>query len=153
MGKLRQKRAVFLDIDGVLVHPKGRCIATPRCVANLNRITDATGAVIVVSSTWRRMGLNKMRRQLREWGVAGWCGGITPDLSYESGQLVVGVERGEEIDRWLKVHPANWNFVILDDGDDMGQYLPHLVKTDPHVGLSEADADRAIQLLLRQQGL
>lgn len=44
-------RIVFLDFDGVI--NKGAGPWWPECVAELNRITDATGAKIVVHSTWR----------------------------------------------------------------------------------------------------
>ena len=58
-------KIIFLDIDGVLCTAKsvgllktnidGRLAKQfdPDCVVRLNHITDATGAQIVISSSWR----------------------------------------------------------------------------------------------------
>ena len=38
-------------------------------------------------------------------------------------------------------------FVILDDDDDMGKVLAHLVRTDYRVGLTGADVEAALAML------
>src|SRR5690606_17731337 len=94
------RKVVFLGFDGVLVNRESlrtasgfRSKGSSDCVAALNRITDKTGAVIVVSSTWRRKGRGFVLRTLRAWGVTGRMIGITPVLN--------AVDRGEEIQAWL----------------------------------------------------
>jgi len=61
-------RIIFLDIDGVLNNPgtyaptapwRGeldriiRVPIAPECMQRLNTLTDATGAKVVISSSWR----------------------------------------------------------------------------------------------------
>lgn len=143
-------KVVFLDIDGVLVNRESlrtaggfRSKGSSDCVAALNRITDETGAVIVVSSTWRRKGRGFVLRTLRGWGVTGRMIGITPVLN--------AVDRGEEIQAWLDDYQSRRGevdaFVILDDDNDMLHLAGKLVQTDFMPGLTVADADQAIMFL------
>ena len=65
-------KVVFLDVDGVLNASRRVIEGTqgfelkdwvlPKAVEHLNRITDATGASLVISSTWR---IGKMLSDLR----------------------------------------------------------------------------------------
>jgi hypothetical protein len=73
---------LFLDIDGVLNStaywwregqdvPMGQAGAIdPAAVARLNRIIEATGAVVVLSSSWRRQGVRRVEAMLRTRGFA-----------------------------------------------------------------------------------
>lgn len=57
------------------------------------------------------------------------------------------ISRGEDIVCWLKKH-AQVNYVIIDDLNDFyTSQLDRYVETNPIVGISEADAARAIELL------
>jgi hypothetical protein len=146
-------KVIFLDIDGVLNNleslrsPRVKVrsskhsysAAHPSCVEALNRITSATNARIVISSTWRGIGLVVLFEIFRQWGITGKTIGYTPLWGY-------GSERGAEIQEWLNAHKVK-SFVILDDGDDMGHLRHRLVQTDYQVGLTAADADRAIAML------
>lgn len=153
-------KVIFLDFDGVLcnhesisVGYRARTAAEQDpygphddCVAALNRIIEATDAAIVVSSTWRkRQNRNAiMRETLNRWGVKGQVIDCTPIL--ERGAF--SVQRGTEIQQWLDTArtPVE-SFVILDDDSDMGQLRHRLVQTDNAVGLTMADAERAIAIL------
>lgn len=73
-------RIVFLDFDGPIIpimsHTNHRVSgkgtqAWSACVLALNRITETTGARIVVSSTWRWDGFEKTNERLKDWGVTG----------------------------------------------------------------------------------
>ena len=44
-------KVVFIDFDGVLNRGSGAFLIEP--VTNLNRVTNLTGAVIVIHSSWR----------------------------------------------------------------------------------------------------
>ncbi len=59
----------------------------------------------------------------------------------------VGGERGDDITAWFKRNPGDWQYAILDDDDDMGVHIDHLVRTDFDLGLTEKEADRCIELL------
>jgi len=146
-------KIIFLDIDGVLnsrkcseeKHFKGSVQICPELIQNLNRIIRETGAGIVVTSTWRLAGLAKIRRRLKIVGVEGKIIGITPDTYFS---------RGMEISFWECECPKKYisdNYVILDDYDDFFDYQKqYLVRTDSSVGLSEKNADRAIEILGRK---
>lgn len=129
-------RVVFLDFDGVLSTPATRFAwADGPCVAALNRITQATGAEIVVTSS-HRSTVHGARVLLAGWGATGTVRDVSPRC---------GV-RSNEIRTWLAYNPVN-AFVILDDWDLGDNLAPHLVRTSPQAGLTEADADRAIAIL------
>jgi hypothetical protein len=58
-----------------------------------------------------------------------------------------GVPRGREIQAYLNNAAGVESFVIIDDDDDMEHLKPHLILTPFEIGLTEADADRAIAML------
>ena len=142
---------IFLDIDGVLINRNSlrkasglRATADPACVAELNRITDATGASVVVSSTWRRQGRRFVTDALRKWGVSGRVIGCTPILN--------SVDRGNEIQAYVdaSTRPIG-SFVILDDDSDMLHLSGRLVQTEFESGLTRDDAVRAIEILVASE--
>lgn len=175
--------ALFLDIDGVLnssawfeaqqeqvnayvLDPddenKG---IDPDAVAHLNRIVQATGAIIVISSTWRKLhSLPHIERLLHYRGFShkGRIIGATPDLQggFMTPAFAKFIQenpeyrhrysntRGNEIQAWLDAVPGVQSLVILDDDDDMAHLSPLLVKTDNRIGLTSEDADRAIARLV-----
>src|SRR5689334_11685775 len=107
-------KVVFLDIDGV-VAPTGtkRRLPSRQCIEQLNRITAATGAQIVLSTGSRFHP--DVEAMLAEWGVHAPIIGRTPLVN--NGQA----NRGQEIAAWLAgcAEPIE-RFVILDDEPDMG---------------------------------
>jgi hypothetical protein len=175
-------KIVFLDIDGVLnsqdwyVERKDKYEMddinnqypfyefSPAHVANLNKITEKTGAKIVVSSTWRNgRSVEELSEILKSVGVTGEVIDKTPHLGGKDGYTI---PRGCEISKWLKARDfkrINWsvkkleeyqkktdirNYVILDDDSDMlyGQ-REHFVQTSWMHGLNEEVADEAIRVL------
>jgi hypothetical protein len=145
-------KIIFLDIDGVLNNPGCYAIAsgthTPAdsiCVAALNHILIATGALIVISSTWKLQGLMFCKEKLARWGVKPRTVlDATPNLQGE------GKTRAEEIQEWLDRngdrHPIE-AFVILDDEADLGHLTNSLIKTAGYRGLIMPDAEKAITML------
>jgi hypothetical protein len=147
-------KVIFLDIDGVLNNleslrfPRTKVDSSkhsysaphPSCINALNHITSLTGARIVISSTWRGIGLGVLRAIFHQWGIVAVTVGRTPDLGFDH-------ERGDEIASWLSEHPEVESFLILDDGDDMGQLRHRLVQTNYEIGLTTGDAERAIAIL------
>jgi len=158
-------KVIFLDFDGPIIpiqsHKNPRVLgkgaqAWPECIKALNRITDATGAGIVVSSTWRADGYMKTKERLNDWGVTGHMIGITPDLTNRGPVLWSAVPRGREIAAWIKQYSEDReeveSFVILDDDADMEELMPFLIQTPFEIGLTEADADKAIEMLMAPVG-
>lgn len=156
---MRPNRIVFVDIDGVLNNRSGYRAGNideygrkpdPACVASLNRITDATGAGIVVSSTWRIAGLMRMRETFRAWGVTAPVFDITPKLFNYRGDIAISVPRGREIAAWLANNKTLYSlqsFVILDDNADMEHLAPYLILTTFEHGLTPKLAEWAISIL------
>ena len=143
---------LFLDIDGVLVNHApisrtGRRFTptTPwhldydrNCVKQLNRVIEATDALVVLSSARRINGFKNMERWL-------WRAGMKASLYDMTPETVKGY-RGREIDQWLGRRRES-PFVIIDDDDDMHPHMDRLVLTDGGVGLTREKADEAIDIL------
>lgn len=133
-------KVLFLDIDGVLNSEEyaislgkgGMLGIDPEKVKILDRIIEATGAKIVISSSWR--GSSDLLADIRS--SVGEYIGITPRLS--------GI-RGAEVKAWLI---DNWvdRYAILDDDSDFYKYQP-LFKTSWKKGLTDEIADRVIEYL------
>lgn len=157
-------KIIFLDIDGVVVNRASFRLqrvqtarlkttaarAHPDCVAALNRITDETGAVFVLSSVWRMFGVKFMREWMKTCGITGKLIAMTPHLREReaSSVIVIQRERGHEIQAWLDTKNGEVeSFVILDDDADMVHLLPKLVQTQFMPGLTDEDAARAISFL------
>ena len=121
-------KVIFLDIDGVLnVYCEGRdqfgCTFHSNFVDNLRNIIEQTGAKIVISSSWRSDGLKTMQEMWKFRNYPGEVIAITP-FSWELMDLGLfeyydQIDRGHEIELWLKMHPEVSNYVIIDDDNDM----------------------------------
>ena len=150
-------KVIFLDIDGVLNTEKyimdllHKNLSTqdsdwcdffdPKCIAKLKEIIDQTGAKIVISSTWRFLGLDILRKKFEERGVSGEIIDKTP-LSRSMR------ERGYEIQAWLDNHEEVESYVILDDDVDMlPSQLKNLVVTSWKDGISNENVKQAIKIL------
>lgn len=158
-------KIIFCDVDGVLnndkwfenlltetkvtdtmsLWPGGHL--DPDNIINLDRLVCETGARIVLSSAWRsHISCEMLAHLLRDRGYTGpEFIGRTPRLTPLDGGYTY---RGHEIQAWLDEHGADvTSIVILDDMEDMVHLSDRYVKTDPLVGLTDADVDRAIKIL------
>ena len=169
----KQDRFIFLDFDGVLNTEawQRHCMTgglptedgfgpvfDPEAVENLAAILTAVpDARIIVTSSWKWEGLEKMQRLWKKRGLPGVLLDITPDFvptfddttfdEILKGNLPVG--RGAEINAWLKANRAEGcPYVILDDLPDFyPEQQPHYIETDPRVGITLEDAVKAIGIL------
>ena len=145
-------KVIFLDIDGVLnsirwfdnLYDTNSSLAYPQsdfdpeCVERLNRICDATGAKLVITSDRRVSEL--IREVLPVVGVAGEIIGQT--------LVLFNATRGVEIAEWLKGHPEVKQYAIVDDRTDFLQdQLKHFVNTSDEVGLTDDNASKLIEIL------
>lgn len=150
-------KIVLLDVDGVLnnrhtrtVTFDGWCFVDDFLVARLKRIIDATGAKIVLSSTWRD-GWNRedesknepffsqLRDKLKEYGMEIW----------DALPLPLRPNRGLAIAEWFELHKDLdiESFIILDDWYDMGIYRDHLIWINGNIGLTDEDVVEAINYM------
>lgn len=108
-------------------------------VARLNQIIEATGAKVVVSSTWRILhDIDELSAFLKAKGFIGEIIDRTPRFG--------GSPRGEEIAYWLAGNKVD-EFVILDDDSDMCDLMHKLVHTSWQTGLQPEHVAKAIQML------
>lgn len=154
---------IFLDIDGVMnsnlfyserTQDKryeewikdysqhiawNACNIDPRAVERLNRLTDATGAKIVVSSTWRSD--SNLQEVFNLVGIKEPIHDITPYMRSR--------HRGSEIQEWLDKQTEPYRYIILDDDSDvLDCQLPYFIQTDwLKWGLSDEDVEQAIHIL------
>jgi len=152
---------LFLDFDGVLnsapfledAHARRRSIERDGgsigddsymldwyAVARVNRIVEATGAKVVISSSWRILdSMKDIVGFLDNVGFAGHVVGMTPNLQ---------TYRGLEIQAWIDaLEEPPESIVILDDDSDMEHLTDRLVNTDFETGIVDADVERTIALL------
>lgn len=150
---------LFLDIDGVLnsqeFFERARADALsrrpiwhmldPEKVTMLNEILAATGAKVVVSSSWRiPFTMDDIYAALTHRGFRGTIIGKTP-----SG----GRTRGDEIQAWLDFQATKpVRFAILDDSADMAHLAPFLVRTTWELGMEQCHVGRAIEMLCEPAG-
>lgn len=110
-----------------------------RCVQLLQYIIEETGAKIVISSTWRGSGLQMMQLMWERRKLPGKVIGVTPFLN--------DLDRGYEIDEWLKENQVDSYVIIDDDCDILPQQINNFVQTDGEYGLILKDANKVIDIL------
>lgn len=137
-------KVIFLDVDGVLnnfnlLSRYGFNYIDGGYVSLLAQIVRATGARIVLSSSWRLKDEDRsiVESALRLNGLE--IDDQTPDLR--------GRSRMEEISLWLKDHPDVVKFVILDDDEDAGFGMDGFFQTDPEIGLTGKMAEKIVLYL------
>lgn len=155
-------KIVFLDIDGVLncEGSRSRCVGyrgiDDKKVENLAKIVKATGAEIVLISTWKeewrktdksRQGIlaNYLDRKMKKQGLS-----VLDKTRDYIGER--HLSRGEGILDYLMRNEAE-SYVILDDYQfdyDACGLTDNYVKTDNYNGgLTEELAKKAIEILNR----
>lgn len=164
-------KVLFLDIDGVLNtgwwytqmngnSPKDKYgyAFDPHSVANLKKILDETGADIVISSSWKSFGFSELEDMWQDRGLPGKLIGITPNsvsdemlLNADLDHMELFSIRGMEIKEWLIKNGKHVShYVIIDDMDNfLPEQKSHFVQTNPEVGITTEDTERAI-LILKQ---
>lgn len=177
-------KIIFLDIDGVLnVISQGfdeyGSIFHQHFIDNLKMIIDATGARIVVSSSWRKNGLDAMKEMWFKRSLPGEVIDVSPSLYLKKGGSIVfwnnkfqqhptpkihgySIPRGCEIEYWLKNEASEpvESYLILDDDVDMllgqrdnfvrcSENFDHQDSVEGY-GLTKKCAERAIAILNKQ---
>ena len=159
-----KKNVIFLDIDGVLntsknsVRLHGAYKATngyiksrddfgalfdPIACDNLIYLADTTKSAIVISSTWRKHGLQRMKDLFKFRGIALDIIDVTP---------ILNKERGYEIEEWLLQNDWVEKYIIIDDDTDFTQEQRnnHLVHTPGENGLDHTALVRGLKLLMER---
>ena len=142
---------IFLDFDGVL---NSRCFRTARSdiidekhMTFLYRIVEATGARVVLSTSWR-IHWDALPENRSETGRE--IDRIFGKYGIEIiGKISDGPDRAQEIRHWLDSHSDVERYVILDDSPfGWGELAQRLVRTGGLVdGLNDQTAEMAIAVL------
>ena len=156
---MMNRPVIFLDFDGVLnteqyqarLAVEGKSnkdvwgpLFDPHAVENLHKILDATDVAIVISSSWRYAhSLGSLRKMWEVRELPGEIIGTIPcGATY--------ISRGEDIECWLDKN-GRPDYVIIDDLDDLDDFSPaqhdRYIETNPIVGITEANAQEAIEIL------
>lgn len=146
---------IFLDIDGVLnshrscmaykgfpspAHPDTWGKLDGVAIGLLQRVVRKTGAVCVLSSTWR---IGATEQDIRE--LSKYLGVPIIDVTRYAVDREV---RGHQIRDWLAAHPEVTTWAILDDDSDMlPEQMGRFVKVDHYDGLSYWQHLKLIELL------
>ena len=157
------RRIIFLDIDGVLntkfwyaqgKRDKYGNVFDPNAVDNLAKIIEETGADIVISSSWKIMGISMLQGMWKDRDLPGKIIDVTPDIMCD--ELLMSEEdinylynRGSEIKGWLLQHKdENIQYVILYDFDDiLPEQQLHFIQTYPDIGITKGNVVQAIMIL------
>ncbi len=143
-------KVIFLDIDGVLNSAKWEqevlntygidavTILDQKALFLLTELVNWTNARLVLSSSWRISAFAReaVQDNLRPYGLS----------LYSWTEQETGC-RGDQIEAWLAKHPEVTKFVILDDDNDMGNLMDHLVQTTFYNGLQLKHINMAYDIL------
>ena len=174
MPKDEGEKYLFLDFDGVLntgnyqkrmkkegidAYDEYGPIFDPQTVEYLRQIIDRTGCKVVISSTWRNEGVERMKHMWKDRAMPGEIHSMTPILLSTTFQDAINGEllsaptklaKALEIDMWLQKHASkDAHYAIIDDeyihlGDE--DYI-HMFKTDDQIGLSIYQVSQAVLAL------
>jgi len=126
-------------------------------MALLASIVHATGALLVLSSTWRKEAakVSLLNEVLRRRSLP----------TIEECTKVLDEPRAAEICEWLDRHPNVSRWIAIDDMDLLGALVRpkqlaqasrlrgHIVRTRCEEGLTQTEADLALRLLRRPNGM
>lgn len=160
-------KVLFLDIDGVLNshdnlvslsitkeidgYDEFGQLFDDRCVRFLDWIVKQTKCKIVISSSWRYVGLQKMKDLWKKRNLPGEIIDITPivkkTFDEENQRYGYFDSRGEEIQKWLDNHKHQIiSYCIVDDDSNM-IVDQSFVKVDGNFGLTYKTSSLIVDLL------
>lgn len=153
-------KVIFLDFDGVITTVLSNWELDKKKMDMVKQICDATGAKIVVSSSWRRFTLEQTIDSITTKQKEKHCQHfLYPEYIIDITSRMIGFKdgdkethyrlcRGVEIDRWLWEHQDVTNYVILDDDTDMLLcQKKNFIKTNTYSGICKKDVEKAIKIL------
>ena len=148
-------KVIFLDFDGVLnceryvkQSEQFGVIIDPEKLKLVKKIVDATGAKIVLSTSWREhwdidtARCDKIGLQINEIFASA-------DIEIFDKIPEINLRRAFQIDCWLSEHPDVTDFVVIDDEFIGADFMnDRFVKTSNYIdGLEEKDVIKAIEIL------
>lgn len=144
-------RALFLDFDGPMVpmdywsdaskQRNGRIAFDPLAVKTVLRVLKESPAKLVISSSWRNIGYERISKILEEEGID--PSHLHPDWSIDL-DITQGMgARALFIRDWLARHPEIEDYAVLDDAQ---LDIPNLVKVSTFVGMQELQHTQLLKI-------
>ena len=163
------QKVIFLDFDGVIQIDSHSnpwlSNATPldgytdrdeygllfdhSCVERLQELIEETDASVVISSSWRHLGLSVMMDMWIERQMPGELLDIIPMYDQQSTGRSNSMSRGECIQEWLEENKCECYVIIDDVNDFLKEQFDFHVETDYYLGFQEEDLEKAIGILNR----
>ena len=151
---------LLLDIDGVLTSENHtqQCVLEkrsenlywmdwfdPACTEALRILLDKTKADIIVSSSWREIGIERLRTVWEHNRMPGHLKETTPEWI---------PDKMEALRQWINnnmtLHPFDKYIILDDDPTGLNQWQ---VKTNPRTGLTKKDAEKALKSVRLKKGI
>ena len=131
-GKISENYRFYDDVDAEVGYKENLDRAAVELV---NWICNATGAKVILSSSWR-----VDERSVGELAKLGLtvCGKTPMSLARH---------RGREIKKFLDEHPFDSYCILDDDTDILEEEKDNFVLVDYHFGLTSFDSEKAIKIL------
>ena len=146
-----EKKCIFLDIDGVLNNSRtktsilGYTGISNSLIKRLAKIVKETGADIILTSTWKEFWMEDdnefypyMAKKFRQAGLR--IVGKTNGPHERRGYVAVNYAKRHGYDKYIFLDDETFDY------DELG-LTDVLVLTDSDEGLTNKDAERAIELL------
>ena len=152
-------KIIFLDIDYVVNcmstkerAPSGVIGVEQRLIAYIKEIIDATGAKIVLSSTWRKdWAFNLLNG--KDWNYLREEFAKQDLHFFDYTPICRDSNRGEEIKEWLESTDYDvYSYVIIDDDmfDIRDLHEGHMVQTSFNDGINPGAVKMAIEILAKE---
>lgn len=112
-------------------------------VVLVNRVVEASGAAVVISSSWR-LGytLDELNEMLASRGASFRAVALTPRVtSYDPSKPL----RAREIVSYLDALATPPESVVALDDDDLGGMVPGHIRTESHLGLQEHHVEACLR--------
>lgn len=144
-------KVLFLDIDGVILSGEElwanhNRYLPPAKIALVKEVCSRTGALIVVSSTWRM--LEDCRGLLEAAGLTCLHRDWRTAKNTKVGNIWIGCPRGREIQDWLDAHPEVSAYAIVDDdGDMLPEQMARFVQTPFATGVDRPHVEALVTAL------
>ena len=152
-------KIIFLDIDYVVNcmstkerAPSGVIGVEQRLIAYIKEIVDATGAKIVLSSTWRKDWAFNLLNS-KDWDYLREEFAKQNLYFFDYTPIRSDSHRGREIKEWLESTDYNvHSYVIIDDEmfDIKDLHEGHMVQTSFNDGINPYAVKMAIEILAKE---
>lgn len=149
-------KALFLDFDGVITTHRTRYKIDMARVTRVLDIINATGAKIVVTSSWKHghEDVESFKKELSECGsmfIPDELKGNKPWRHFIDSIVAItdtaGSLRGDDIKKYIDGNDVEEYCILDDDSDMLEEQLFHFVQTDVVFGISDRDAELCVEIL------